>query len=71
MAQRMALPAPPQDEKEGHRLQEWAPHEQGWMELKIADALGVTPGAVSQWLKRAREGAGRRRGGGLRCCGCS
>ncbi len=30
--------------------------EQGWSGQKIAEALGVTPGAVSQWRKRAREG---------------
>ncbi len=31
-------------------------HEQGWTGARIAEALGVTGGAVSQWLKRAREG---------------
>lgn len=31
-------------------------HEQGWTGQKIAEALGVTAGAVSQWLKRVREG---------------
>ncbi len=31
-------------------------HEQGWSGVRIAAALGVTGGAVSQWLKRAREG---------------
>ncbi len=31
-------------------------HEQGWTGQQIAAALGVTPGAVSQWRKRAREG---------------
>jgi transposase len=29
---------------------------QGWMQVKIAQALGVTQGAVSQWLKRFRLG---------------
>lgn len=31
-------------------------HEQGWQGKEIAEALGVTAGAVSQWLKRARTG---------------
>jgi transposase len=30
-------------------------HEQGWQGKTIAAALGVTAGAVSQWLRRARE----------------
>jgi transposase len=29
--------------------------EQGWKQSEIAEALGVTEGAVSQWMKRARE----------------
>lgn len=29
--------------------------EQGWKQARIAQELGVTPGAVSQWLKRVRE----------------
>lgn len=31
-------------------------HEQGWSGQAIAAALGVTGGAISQWLKRARVG---------------
>ena len=28
----------------------------GWSQQKIAEALGVTAGAVSQWMRREREG---------------
>ena len=41
---------------EGRRLRAWALHEAGWTGKAIAAALGATEGAVSQWLKRAREG---------------
>jgi len=50
--------ASPHDWKEGRRLRAWALHEAGWTGQKIAEALGVTPGAVSQWLTRARDGGG-------------
>jgi transposase len=30
--------------------------EAGWTQTAIAQALGVTQGAVSQWLKRVKEG---------------
>jgi transposase len=29
--------------------------ERGWKQTQIADALGVSEGAVSQWMKRAKE----------------
>lgn len=58
MAAPTAPVAPPRDWLEGRRLRAWALHEQGWTGQKIAEALGVTPGAVSQWLKRVREGGG-------------
>jgi len=38
---------------EGRRLRAWDLHLQGWTQQHIAEALGVTQGAVSQWLKRA------------------
>lgn len=44
------------DWREGRRLRAWELKEQNWSQQAIADALGVTPGAVSQWMRRAREG---------------
>lgn len=44
------------DGLEGRRRRAWELKQQGWKQQDIAAALGVTPGAVSQWLRRAREG---------------
>jgi transposase len=44
------------DWREGRRLRAWELSQAGWSQAAIAQALGVTPGAISQWLKRAREG---------------
>jgi transposase len=52
---REAFPTP-HDWKEGRRLRAWALAQQGWKQRMIAAALGVTEGAVSQWLKRGRAG---------------
>jgi len=52
-------PTQPRDWKEGRRLRAYDLWEQGWQPARIAEALGVTRGAVSQWLRRAREGGGR------------
>src|SRR4051794_10116007 len=41
---------------EWRRRRAWALHQEGWPGAAIAKALDVTPGAVSQWLKKAREG---------------
>jgi transposase len=41
---------------EGRRKRAWELKQQGWKQQDIAAALGVTKGAVSQWLRRAREG---------------
>lgn len=46
----------PRDWREGRRLRALELHEQGWTGKATAEALGVTKGAVSQWLKRARNG---------------
>lgn len=44
------------DWREGRRLRAWELRQEGWKQKDIAAALGVTQGAVSQWMKRAREG---------------
>jgi transposase len=49
------IASPRQQVNEWRRLRAWALAQQGWTGSAIAQALGVTPGAVSQWLKRARE----------------
>jgi transposase len=53
----------PTDWREGRRLRAWALHQQDWKQQDSAVALGVSPGAVSQWRKRGRDGgaAGLRR----------
>jgi transposase len=43
------------DWREGRRLRAIELKERGWKQTQIADALGVSEGAVSQWMKRARE----------------
>src|SRR5215218_5850371 len=43
------------DWREGRRLRAFELKERGWKQTQIAEALGVTEGAVSQWMKRARE----------------
>jgi transposase len=43
------------DWREGRRRRAWELKQQGWKQQDIAAALGVTEGAVSQWLKRGRE----------------
>jgi transposase len=46
----------PRSWKEAQRLQAWHLKQQGWPQRQIAEALGVSEAAVSQWVKRAREG---------------
>ena len=45
----------PEDWQEARRLRAWELKQQGWKAARIAEALGVTPGAVSQWFKRVAE----------------
>src|SRR5207247_11098857 len=44
------------DRREERRKRAWKLKEDGWSQQDIAAALGVSEGAVSQWIKRAREG---------------
>lgn len=44
----------PKDWREGRRLRAWQLYQQGWKQKDIAGALGVTQGAVSQWIKKAK-----------------
>jgi transposase len=46
------------DWREGRRLRAFELKQEGWPQQRIADALGVSKGAVSQWMKRARQGGG-------------
>jgi transposase len=46
----------PQNWKEARRLQAWRLKQQGWPQRQIAEALGVSEAAVSQWVKRGRDG---------------
>jgi transposase len=43
------------DWKEWRRRRAWELSKLGWSQKKIAEALGVTQGAVSQWMKMGRE----------------
>ena len=51
-------PPPPPDWRESRRWQAWELHQQGWSQDRIAQALGVTQGAVSQWIRRVRDSSG-------------
>lgn len=51
----MGAPHKNHDWREERRMQAWSLKLAGWKQTAIAAALGVTEGAVSQWLKRGRE----------------
>lgn len=40
--------------KEWRRLRAWDLYEQGWKQKEIVEALGVSKGVVSQWIRRGR-----------------
>jgi transposase len=42
--------------KEERRKRAWALYQAGWKQKEIAEALGVTKGAVSQWIRSGKEG---------------
>jgi transposase len=42
--------------REGRRLRAWELKQEGWKQHEIAEALGVSKGAVSQWMRLGREG---------------
>jgi transposase len=46
------------DWREGRRLRAFELKQLGWSQQQIAESLGVSKGAVSQWMKRARDGGG-------------
>ena len=58
----------PENWREARRLRAWELSQKGWKQKAIAEALGVTEGAVSQWLKKAGqagvEALRQRKGGG-------
>jgi transposase len=43
-------------QREARRMQAYELAQAGWKQKDIAEALGVTKGAVSQWMSRARDG---------------
>ena len=45
----------PSNWEEARGRQAWRLKQQGWPQRQIAEALGVSEGAVSQWMTRARE----------------
>jgi transposase len=41
---------------EARRLRAWELFQKGWKQSDVAEALGVTRGAASQWISKARKG---------------
>jgi transposase len=53
--QNAEIPKDFRDWREARRFRAWALHLKGWTQARIAEALGVTEGAISQWFKKVRE----------------
>ena len=47
----------PADWREARRIRAWELYQTGWTQSRIAAALGVTQGSVSQWIARGKAGA--------------
>jgi transposase len=45
----------PSDWRAARRFRAFELKQDGWKQTDIAEALGVSEGAVSQWMKKARE----------------
>ncbi len=43
----------PRDWREARRLRAWELKQKGWKQQDSAEALGVSNGAVSQWMHKA------------------
>ncbi len=56
MLRGMSTPTTQPDLGTWRRRRAWELHQAGWWSKDIAAALGVSQGAVSQWLSRARAG---------------
>src|SRR5260370_9023004 len=48
------------DWKEWRRRRAWQLWEAGWQQQEIAELLGASEGAVSQWIKRGRGACGKK-----------
>jgi transposase len=55
-SQTTSQPKPSSDWRERRRLQAWELGQKDWSQTQIAEALGVSRGAVSQWFSKARDG---------------
>jgi len=53
--QNAEIPKKFRDWREARRFRAWELHLKRWTQSQIAEALGVTEGAVSQWFKKVRE----------------